>query len=118
MLGPPGVVRGRRPVGGALDVAVEGLPELAGPVAAPPVSPVLVHLVVERMVHLRRERPARSAARGEPAAALRAARSAARDEPAAALCAALSRFLKFCVGKTTMFSFFPKGHFNGTQQLT
>lgn len=103
MLGPPGVVRGRRPVGGALDVAVEGLPELAGPVAAPPVSPVLVHLVVERMVHLRRERPARSAARGEPAAALRAA---------------LSRFLKFCVGKTTMFSFFPKGHFNGTQQLT
>lgn len=85
MLGPPGVVRGRRPVGGALDVAVEGLPELAGPVAAPPVSPVLVHLVVERMVHLRRERPARSAARGEPAAALRAARSAAQGEPAAAL---------------------------------
>lgn len=80
MLGPPGVVRGRRPVGGALDVAVEGLPELAGPIAAPPVSPVLVHLVVERMVHLRRERPARSAARGETAAALRAARSAAREQ--------------------------------------
>lgn len=52
VLSPPVVVRGGRPVGGALHVAVVGLSELARPVAAPPVAPVLVHLVVEGVVHL------------------------------------------------------------------
>lgn len=51
VLGPPVVVSGGRPVGGALDVAIVGLPVPARAAAAPPVSPVLVHLVVESVVH-------------------------------------------------------------------
>lgn len=71
MLGPPVVVRGRRPVGGALDVAVEGLPQLAGPVTAPPVPPVLVHLVMECVVHLRGQVGRVSGPASAPAAAVR-----------------------------------------------
>lgn len=52
MLGPPVVVSGGCPVGGTFDVAVVGLPVLAWAIATPPVSPVLVHLVVESVVHL------------------------------------------------------------------
>lgn len=59
MLGPPVVMSRGRPVGGAFDVTVVGLPVLARAVAAPPVLPVLIHLVVESMVHLgERERSA------------------------------------------------------------
>lgn len=55
MLSPP-VVMGRGcPVGGAFHVAVIWLLVLTRPIAAPPVSPVLIHLVVESMVHLGRD---------------------------------------------------------------
>lgn len=102
VLGPPVVARRRRPVGGALDVAIEGLPELAGPVAAPPVLPALVHLVEERVVHLQREVSRVSAP------------ETSRRLPSAL---PLSPFLTVYVGKTPMFSFFSKGHFDGKQQL-
>lgn len=52
MLSPPIVVSRGRPVGGAFDVAEIWLLVLTWPVAAPPVSPVLVHLVMESMVDL------------------------------------------------------------------
>lgn len=52
VLSPPVVVRGGSPVGRTLHVAVVGLLELTRPVAAPPMAPVLVHLVVEGVVYL------------------------------------------------------------------
>ena len=52
MLRPPIVMSRGRPVGGPLDVAVVGFAELTRPVTAPPVPPVLVHLIVEGVVYL------------------------------------------------------------------
>lgn len=56
MLSPPVVMTRGRPVGGAFDVAVIGLSVLARPTAAPPVTSILIHLVMERVVYLDRGR--------------------------------------------------------------
>lgn len=52
MLGPPIVMSRGRPVGRTFDIAIVGLFVLTRPIAAPPVSPVFIHLIVESMVHL------------------------------------------------------------------
>lgn len=54
MVSPP-VVMGRRcPVGCSLHIAVVGLFVLAGPIAAPPVPTILIHLIMESVVDLGR----------------------------------------------------------------
>lgn len=54
MVSPP-VVMGRGcPVGCTLHIAIVGLFVLAGPIAAPPVPTILIHLVIESVVDLGR----------------------------------------------------------------
>lgn len=108
MLGPPVVVSRGRPVGGALDVAIVGLPVPARAAATPPVSPVLVHLVVESVAHLGgRER---SALRGR---ANQCKKTGKRPSTVGTLWF-LRAFCGDALGKTaTRFSFCAKAPFNG-----
>lgn len=52
MLSPPVVMCRGYPVGGAFDIAVIRLFILTRPIAAPPVSAVLFHFIVKRVIHL------------------------------------------------------------------